>query len=63
MSDAADTVARLADERDHHADRVADLEALARDMLSRFVKTSDGHRARVGQVQIARWEKQLGGAP
>src|SRR6266568_3531632 len=43
------------------ADRVAGLEALARDMLSRFVRTSDGHRARAGQVQIARWEKQLGG--
>jgi hypothetical protein len=41
--------------------RIAELEALARDMLSRFIKTSDGHRARVGQVQIGRWEKQLGG--
>jgi hypothetical protein len=41
--------------------RIAELEALARDMLSRFARTSDGHRARVGQVQIARWEKQLGG--
>jgi hypothetical protein len=37
----------------------ADLEALARDMLSRFIKTSDGYRARVGQVQIARWTEQL----
>ncbi len=41
--------------------RIAELEALARDMLSRFTRTSDGHRARVGQVQVARWEKQLGG--
>jgi hypothetical protein len=40
--------------------RIAELEALARDMLGTFVKVSDGHRARVGQVQIARWEKQLG---
>lgn len=41
--------------------RIAGLEALARDMLSWFTRTSDGYRARVGQVQIARWEKQLGG--
>jgi hypothetical protein len=36
-----------------------DLEALARDMLASFVKTSDGYRARAGQVQIARWTAQL----
>jgi len=41
--------------------RIAGLEALARDMLSRFTPTSDGRRARAGQVQVARWEKQLGG--
>ncbi len=40
--------------------RIAELEALARDMLSRFVRTSDGHRARVGGVQIAKWNEQLG---
>jgi hypothetical protein len=42
--------------------RIAELEALARDMLGTFIKTSDGHRARVGQVQIARWRKQLEGS-
>jgi|SRR5580704_4793263 hypothetical protein len=36
------------------------LKALACDMLSSFIKTSDGHRARVGQVQIARWRERLG---
>lgn len=41
------------------ATRLSELDALARDMLAAFIKTSDGHRARVGQVQIARWEKQL----
>ena len=43
------------------AEAVARRDVTAWDMLSRFVKTSDGHRARVGQVQIAKWEKQLGG--
>jgi hypothetical protein len=41
---------------------IAKLKALGWDMLGTFTKTSDGHRARVGQVQIARWEKQLGGS-
>ena len=40
--------------------RCVTLHALAREMLGTFTKTSDGHRARVGQVQIARWEKRLG---
>ncbi len=39
--------------------RVADLEALVHEMLATFTKTSDGHRARVGQVQIARWQKRM----
>ncbi len=43
------------------AQAVAARDVIAWDMLGTFVKTSDGHRARVGQVQIARWEKQLGG--
>ena len=43
------------------AGAVAARDVTAWDMLSRFTKTSDGHRARVGQVQFARWEKQLGG--
>ncbi len=54
-------VALLITAVDRAAARIAGLEALARDMLSRFTRTSDGHRARVGQVQVARWEKQLGG--
>jgi len=59
MSNAADAVARLADERDHYIDRAGDLEALARDMLATFIKTGDGHRARVGQEQIAKWQKRI----
>lgn len=41
--------------------RIAELEALARDMLSRFTRTGTVRIARVGHTQIARWEKQLGG--
>jgi hypothetical protein len=41
--------------------RIAELQELAREMLDSFIKTSDGHRARVGQVQIARWQKRLEG--
>ena len=40
--------------------RIAELEDLAREMLSTFIKVSDGYRARAGQVQIARWKEQLG---
>jgi transcriptional regulator with XRE-family HTH domain len=43
------------------AARVAQLEELARDMLGRFTRTDDGYRARVGQVQIGRWEHTLAG--
>jgi hypothetical protein len=32
---------------------------IAEDILSTFVQTPDGYRARVGQVQIARWREQL----
>lgn len=41
--------------------RVAELEQLAADILSRFHATGDGHRARAGQVQIAKWENTLKG--
>jgi hypothetical protein len=41
--------------------RVAALEALAADMLSRFGETGSGHSARVGQVQIAKWQAALDG--
>ncbi len=37
------------------------VSATAADMLSRFVKTSDGYRARVGQVQIGRWAELVAG--
>ncbi len=40
--------------------RLEAVKAGAADMLSRFVKTSDGYRARVGQVQIGKWAEQLG---
>lgn len=45
------------------AGQVRQLEQLAADMLSRFTRTDDGHRARVGQVQIARWSAILRGEP
>lgn len=41
--------------------RAAELHALAADILSRFHATGDGHRARVGQVQIAKWQAVLDG--
>lgn len=41
------------------AERVNELEQLAADMLSRFVRTDSGCRARVGQVQISKWEAVL----
>jgi hypothetical protein len=53
-------VALCIDAVNHAAARIDALEALARDMLGRFCQVSDGYRARVGQVQIAKWEKQLG---
>lgn len=54
------SVAALGEERDHHADRAADLEALAREMLATFTDHGICHRARVDPVQIAKWQKQLG---
>ncbi len=45
-------------------DYVRHLEAVsaaAADMLSRFVKTSDGYRARAGQVQIGKWAELTAG--
>lgn len=41
--------------------RIRRLEAVARDMLAAFTKGSDGYRARVGQVQIAKWQKRIEG--
>jgi hypothetical protein len=38
---------------------VPDAAAVAADILARFTKVQDGYRARVGQVQIARWRDQL----
>ena len=43
--------------------RITELEALAADMLSRFARTPEGYRARVGQVQIGKWEAILGRQP
>lgn len=42
--------------------RAQRLDAVAREMLAAFIKTSDGYRARVGQVQIAKWQKRIEGA-
>ena len=43
------------------AARVAELEQLAADILDHFHQGSDGARARVGQVQIAKWRTTLDG--
>lgn len=48
---------------EHARTRARQLEELAADMLSRFVRTSDGHRARVGQVQVGRWQATLDAGP
>jgi len=45
------------------AELVTELDGLAGDMLSRFTRTSDGYRARVGQAQVARWQATLRGTP
>ena len=42
--------------------RIAALEHLAAAMLREFYPAGDGHRARVGQVTIARWRKMLEGS-
>lgn len=44
-----------------YAARVAELEQLAADIIATFTKTDAGYRARVGQVQIAKWETTLKG--
>jgi hypothetical protein len=36
-----------------------DVVGLAADMLSTFVRTPEGYRARVGQVQIGKWRARL----
>lgn len=36
-----------------------DIADVAHQMLSTFVRTDDGYRARVGQVQIGKWQEQL----
>lgn len=41
-----------------HAE-VTRLRALGTEIVSMFAKTSDGYRARVGEVQIQRWLDQL----
>ena len=43
-------------------ERIQELEKLAAEILASFTRTGAGYRARVGQVQIARWRDQLGGA-
>lgn len=42
-------------------ERIQELEQLAAEILATYVKTGDGYRGRVGQVQIQRWQQQLGG--
>jgi hypothetical protein len=43
------------------AQRILELELLGADILATFVRRDDGHRARAGQVQIAKWQKTLQG--
>jgi hypothetical protein len=38
-----------------------EIKQAAEDMLDSFKRTSDGHRARAGQVQIGRWRRQIDG--
>lgn len=45
--------------RARDATRIAELRKLAEAMLVVFHRTSDGYRARVGQVQIGRWRIAL----
>ena len=45
----------------HLKARVAELENLAAGILAKFTSSGEGHRARVGQVQVARWEATLKG--
>lgn len=40
--------------------RIAELEALAREMLASFTDHGICHRARVLPAQIARWQEKLG---
>jgi hypothetical protein len=40
---------------------IVQLEQLAAAILATFVKRDDGHRARAGQVQIAKWQAILRG--
>jgi hypothetical protein len=35
------------------------LAELANEMLASFTKSDAGYRARVGQVQIAKWQKRI----
>jgi hypothetical protein len=42
-------------------DRIAQLTALAEEILASYSKTGDGYRGRVGQVQIATWTARLDG--
>jgi hypothetical protein len=63
LAHAGDTWDRDAAEETKAIAYVRDLEAVravAADMLSRFVRTSDGYRARVGQVQLSTWAKLIG---
>lgn len=41
--------------------RITQLEQLAADILSHFHPAGDGHRARAGQIQIAKWQATLAG--
>jgi hypothetical protein len=41
--------------------RAAGLEALAREVIGSYRKTSDGYRGRAGQVQISKWTAALEG--
>lgn len=42
-------------------ERIAELEALAAEILASYGKTSDGYRSRVGGVQILKWAERVAG--
>jgi hypothetical protein len=45
------------------AARIAELTALADEILGSYSKAEGGYRGRVGQMQIAKWRERLDGTP
>ena len=74
VSDYRDALSAMQRERDEAREQLADhkalladaeeqagsLKALAGEILGTFNASGDGHRARAGQVQIAKWRTRAG---